>query len=74
MTQRIDAPPSALPPAPADFFLNRELGILAFNRRVLAQARNTQTPLLERLQGTALPLPDGLDLGALLAPNLTLED
>ena len=50
MTQRIDAPPSALPPAPADFFLNRELGILAFNRRVLAQARNTQTPLLERLR------------------------
>ena len=50
MTQRIDAPLPALPSAPPDLFLNRELGILAFNRRVLAQARNPQTPLLERLR------------------------
>ena len=31
-------------------YLNRELGLLAFNRRVLAQAQDTRTPLLERLR------------------------
>src|SRR3970040_2019985 len=31
-------------------FLNRELGILAFNRRVLAQAADDTTPVLERLR------------------------
>ena len=31
-------------------FLNRELGILAFNRRVLAQAADDGVPLLERLR------------------------
>ncbi len=30
--------------------LDRELGILAFNERVLAQAEDSQTPLLERLR------------------------
>jgi len=33
-----------------DLYLNRELGQLAFNRRVLAQAENPATPLLERLR------------------------
>ena len=33
-----------------DFFLNRELALLTFNQRVLAQAQNTQIPLLERLR------------------------
>ncbi len=33
-----------------EYFLNRELGILAFNRRVLAQAEDTRNPLLERLK------------------------
>jgi polyphosphate kinase len=33
-----------------ELYLNRELGQLAFNRRVLAQAVNTATPLLERLR------------------------
>ena len=30
-------------------YINRELSLLQFNRRVLAQARDTQTPLMERL-------------------------
>ena len=35
---------------PAEHYLNRELGLLAFNRRVMAQARDERTPLLERLR------------------------
>ncbi|GHU17607.1 polyphosphate kinase [Betaproteobacteria bacterium] len=35
---------------PAANYLNRELGILAFNRRVLAQAKDAANPLLERLR------------------------
>ena len=34
---------------PSAHFLNRELGLLAFNRRVLAQAADESAPLLERL-------------------------
>lgn len=34
----------------AQQFLNRELGLLEFNRRVLAQAENPHVPLLERLK------------------------
>lgn len=33
-----------------DFYLDRELSQLAFNRRVLAQAEDTSIPLLERLR------------------------
>ncbi|WP_374354148.1 polyphosphate kinase 1 [Chitinimonas sp.] len=33
-----------------DLFLNRELGLLEFNRRVLAQAEDPNNPLLERLK------------------------
>src|SRR5919205_4608090 len=36
-------------PTPAQF-VNRELGILGFNRRVLAQAADDSVPLLERLR------------------------
>jgi polyphosphate kinase len=35
---------------PADHFLNREFSLLAFNRRVLAQAADARVPLLERLR------------------------
>jgi len=35
---------------PPQNFLNRELGVLEFNRRVLAQAENPDVPLLERLK------------------------
>ena len=33
-----------------ELYLNRELSLLAFQRRVFEQARNTSTPLLERLK------------------------
>jgi polyphosphate kinase len=35
---------------PTDHFLNRELSLLAFNERVLAQAQDNTMPLLERLK------------------------
>ncbi len=42
----MDAP--VLPPA--DLYINRDLSLLEFNQRVLAQARDSEIPLLERLR------------------------
>ena len=50
MTHRIDIYQSNREVYPPEQYLNRELGILAFNRRVLAQAQNQTMPLLERLR------------------------
>ena len=33
-----------------ELYINRELSLLEFNRRVLAQAEDAETPLLERLK------------------------
>ena len=38
------------PRFPTENYLNRELAMLAFNRRVLAQAQDERVPLLERLR------------------------
>ena len=46
-----EAKASALP---REHFLNRELQALEFNRRVLAQAEDKATPLLERLKFLAI--------------------
>ena len=42
----MDAP--SLPPA--DLYINRELSMLEFNKRVLALAQDPDVPLLERLR------------------------
>ena len=34
----------------AEYYINRELSLLKFNSRVLEQARDQSTPLLERLK------------------------
>ncbi len=49
MTFTANSPEAVATLAP-ELFLNRELGQLAFNRRVLAQAENPVTPVLERLR------------------------
>ena len=48
----MNAPELKAPEAvrPTDVYINRELSLLAFNRRVLAQALDPATPLLERLK------------------------
>ena len=41
---------SARQPKSSELFLNREIQLLAFNRRVLAQAEDRKIPTLERLK------------------------
>lgn len=55
--QKRNAQPTAPPQAAAkrslkdpSLYIHRELSVLAFNERVLAQAANTEVPLLERLR------------------------
>lgn len=43
-------PDSSTDLQPSELFLNRELSLLEFNRRVLAQAEDERIPLLERLK------------------------
>ena len=53
VSQELDTVLSVAPvpaEAPADRYINRELSWLAFNERVLEEARNTRHPLLERLR------------------------
>lgn len=46
----IQAHPTTLHEHSGEHYLNRELGLLEFNRRVLAQAEDPNNPLLERLK------------------------
>ncbi len=50
MTKTITKSPVSKTALPAKNYLNRELSLLAFNRRVLAQAQDERVPLLERLR------------------------
>jgi len=63
VTDTPDATPAALPPHPVkdsdnlsapEFYLNRELTWLAFNSRVLHEAEDQRTPLLERVKFLAI--------------------
>ncbi|MGH8509860.1 MAG: polyphosphate kinase 1, partial [Gammaproteobacteria bacterium] len=44
------APVTAIDARQPDFYINRELSLIEFNRRVLDQARDENIPLLERLK------------------------
>ncbi|CAA9550828.1 MAG: Polyphosphate kinase [uncultured Thermomicrobiales bacterium] len=56
----LDDSPLALPPLPPEMFINRELSWLEFNRRVLKEATEPATPILERTKFAAI-CSDNLD-------------
>ena len=68
----------------SDYFLNRELSLLAFNERVLAQAQDERVPLLERMKFICIVSSNldeffeirvaGLKERALLTPHLQSPD
>jgi polyphosphate kinase len=49
-----DEPPPVINPDAPEWYLNRELTWLAFNRRVLHEAQDERTPLLERVKFLAI--------------------
>ena len=51
------------PALSAPIYFNRELSWLAFNRRVLAQAEDTATPLLERLRASGEKITRAMHAG-----------
>ena len=55
-----EEPPLPLPPLRPDMFINRELSWLEFNRRVLKEATEAATPILERAKFAAI-CSDNLD-------------
>jgi polyphosphate kinase len=50
MMHRLPGNPGGAKNFPNEYFLNRELSILAFDRRVLSQAMDKSSPLLERMR------------------------
>ena len=47
-------PTTAVPASGLEFYLNRELTWLQFNKRVLHEAQDERTPLLERVKFAAI--------------------
>jgi polyphosphate kinase len=54
MIQPLRYPAGSIDPQAPQWYLNRELTWLAFNQRVLQQAQDTRTPLLERVKFLAI--------------------
>lgn len=53
-SRSVEAAPPGAPEHGSRVFVNRELSFLAFNRRILDEARDPSVPLLERLKFTAI--------------------
>ena len=54
MTTHLENPDVTRDPLAAERYVNRELSLLAFQKRVLDEARNPQLPLLERVKFLAI--------------------
>lgn len=64
-------------PADSQLMLNRELGLLEFNRRVLAQAEDPRNPLLERLKFLCIVssnLDEFFEVRVAVLKNMILRD